>query len=120
MHGTRDVAVTVSCYNHVDDDMIHMTSNVSHVFLSQMRERQIERLERMLDSAKSDQLEAESRRSAAEEAARLAADELAGARQRTAQVRVYPSIDALPHGSDAHVSISTHPWCKAFKTRTLK
>ncbi|KAF5839020.1 hypothetical protein DUNSADRAFT_1797 [Dunaliella salina] len=49
------------------------------------RERQLERLERMLDSAKSEQLAAEGRRAEADESARRAAEEAAHARQRAVQ-----------------------------------
>ncbi|KAJ9505257.1 hypothetical protein QJQ45_021736, partial [Haematococcus lacustris] len=48
-------------------------------------ERQLERLERMLEGAKGEQLEAEGRRAAAEEATRVAAEEAAAARQARVQ-----------------------------------
>eukprot|EP00967_Tisochrysis_lutea_P071112 scaffold94203_cov21-Tisochrysis_lutea.AAC.1 len=52
---------------------------------AQARERQLERLERMLDSAKGEQLAADERRAEADESARRAAEDAAHARQRAVQ-----------------------------------
>lgn len=54
--------------------------------VAQARERQVERLERMLEAAKKEQLEVEARRAEAEEAARGAVDEAVVVRQRSVQV----------------------------------